>query len=217
MTRGRIPRITAPAKTDLVLLKVDPFFTTGFSRHMGSPVEDFFANIPSQAGLTGDGRVYSHINIPASSLHKGSTAPTDADIGLFHTLAFDAANDDEAHYTLLIPHRMEAGTGIRVRIDWAYDGAPDAGTVCWNIEHRCIEPGEALVGGAITITETTAGTHTSGQLVRTTFTDQIEGCVAHDAVAIHLFRDISEDTLATDAELIELHLEFIMNKLGEAT
>jgi len=213
MTRGRIPIITNYATTDLVHLKVDPY--GGFPTSQAAPVSSFFSHIPSQIIMTGDGRVYSHINIPASSLHKGVTAPADADIGLFHTLAFDAANDDEVHYTLLIPHRMEAGTGIRVRVDWAYDGGADAGTVCWNIEYRCIEPDEALVGGSTTITETTAGSHTSGQLVRTTFTDQIEGCVEHDAVAIHLFRDVSEDTLATDAELIELHLEFIMDKLGE--
>lgn len=214
MANGRIPRITAYAKTDLVLFKVAPF--SGFSTNEGAPIEDFFANIPTPIIMTGDGRVYGHIDIPASNFHKGATAPTDADIGLFHTLAFDASNDDEVHYTLLIPHRMEAGTDITVRVDWAYDGGADAGTVCWNIEHRCIEPGEALVGGTTTITETTAGSHTSGELVRTTFTDQIEGCVAHDAVAIHLFRDVSEDTLATDAELIELHLEFTRDKFGEA-
>jgi len=149
-------------------------------------------------------------------LHKGSSAPADADIGIFHTIAFDAASDDEAHYTLLIPHRMEAGTCITAVVDWAYDGAPDAGTVCWNIEYKCIEAGEALVGGTTTITKTTAGTHTSGQLVRTAFTDQLEGCAAHDAVGLHLFRDTSEDTLATDAELVVLHLEFTRDKHGEA-
>lgn len=213
MGRG-IPQRNDYKVTDWVYLDADPL--GGMPSTQACPVSTFFGNIPTPIILSGDGRVRSHINIPASNFHKGSTAPTDADIGLFHTLAFDAANDDEVHYTLPVPYRMEAGTGIAVRIDWAYDGAPDAGTVCWNIEHRCIEPGEALVGGATTITETTPGSHTSGELVRTTFTDQIEGCVAHDAVAIHLFRDVSEDTLGTDAELIELHLEFTMNKLGEA-
>ncbi len=160
--------------------------------------------------------MYSHVDIPAPAFHKGVTAPADADIGLFHTLAFDAANDDEAHYTLLVPYRMETGASITARIDWAYDGAPDAGTVCWNIEYKSIEPGEVLAGGTTTITETTAGNHTSGQLVRTTFTDQLEGCAAHDAVGLHLFRDVSEDTLATDAELVAVHLEFIRDKIGDA-
>ena len=110
---------------------------------------------------------------------------------------------------------MAAGTSITVAVDWAYTGAPDAGTVCWAIVHKCLNPGDAIVGGEATITQTSTGTHTSGELVRTYFADQLAGCVAHDVLGLHLYRDVSEGTLAADAELIAVHLMFIRDKHGE--
>ncbi len=214
MGNGRIPRIVTYAITDLVMFKVGPF--SGFPTTQGAPVEDFFANIPTPIIMKGDGRVYNHIAIHAASWHPGASAPSDSDIGIFHTIAFDAVSDDEVHHTLLIPFRMEAGTSIAVGVDWAYAGGADAGTVCWALEHKCIMAGEALAGGTTTIAETSPGSHTSGQLVRTTFTDQIAGCVAHDVLGLHLYRDVSEDTLGTDAELVSLHLEFTRDKHGLA-
>jgi len=194
-------------------MKVGPF--SGFPTTEGSPVEDFFAHIPSPVTLVGDGRVYNHIAVHAANWHPGASAPSDSDIGIFHTIAFDAVSDDEVHHTLLIPFRMEAGTSISVGVDWAYTGGADAGTVCWALEYKSIMAGEALAGGTTTIAETSAGTHTSGQLVRTTFTDQITGCAAHDVIGLHLYRDVSEDTLGTDAELVSLHLEFTRDKMGD--
>jgi len=213
MGNGRIPRIIAYAKTDLVMFKVGPF--SGFPTTEGAPAESFFANIPAPVIMTGDGRVVNHIRIGAMSWHKGAAGPTDSDIGIFHTLAFDKDSDDEVHYDLIVPYRMEAGSGTTVIADWAYTGGADAGTVCWALEYKTIEPGEALAGGTTTITQVSAGTHTSGQLVRTIFTDKILGGVAHDELGIHLYRDVSEDSLGTDAELVAVHMMFTRDKMGD--
>lgn len=167
--------------------------------------------------MEGTARVNNHIRVGAHQWKIGATAPTAAYIGIYPTLAFDAANDDEVHYNLIIPHRMAAGTDIVVVADWAYDGGQDNGTVCWALEYKTIEPGEALAAGTTTISETSAGTHTTGVLVRTTFTSKITGCVAHDNLGLRLYRDVSEDTLGTDAELVAAHFAFVRDKHGEAT
>jgi len=209
-----IPQRTNFKATDWVYLDADPL--GGAPSTQATPVSNFFGNIPTPIILSGDGRVYNHVRIGAPQWKRGVAAPAEAYIGIWPTLAFDNSADDEAHFSIIVPFRMEAGSDISVVVDWAYDGGADAGTVCWGLEYKTIEAGEALVGGTATILETTAGTHTSGHLVRTTFTDQIEGCVAHDILGMRLYRDVSGDTLATDAEMIQVHFEFIRNNHGEA-
>lgn len=170
-----------------------------------------------QLRLLTTARVYRHIRVAAPSWSPGVAGPTSNIVGIFPTLAFDAASDDEVLYSLFVPYRLAAGSEIGVGIDWCYTGGADAGTVCWGIEYKSIMAGEALVGGTTTRTETSPGGHTSGQLVRTTLTTGVTGTVAHDVLGIRLYRDVSADTLATDAELIEVHFEILMDKLGEPT
>ena len=112
---------------------------------------------------------------------------------------------------------MVAGSEIAIHVDWCYTGGADAGTVCWGVEYKNITSGEALVGGTTTTTKVSAGGHTSGQLVRTVFDTGITGAVAHDVLGVRLYRDVSADTMAADAELVQVHFEFLMDKLGEAS
>ena len=52
-------------------------------------------------------------------------------------------------------------------------------------------------------------------MVRTTLTTGITGAVAHDVTGLRFYRDVSGDTLDTDAKMIQVHVEFIQDKLGE--
>ena len=158
--------------------------------------------------------VVRHVRIAAPSWAKGGSAPGEGFVGIFPVLQFSPILKDEAHYSILVPFRMAAGSIIEVNVDWCYTGGNDAGTVCWKLEYKSIEAGEALVGGTTTIAATSPGGHTSGQMVRTVLLVGITGAVAHDVLGLRLFRESGDDTLATDAEMIQLHLMFIMDKLG---
>lgn len=172
-------------------------------------------NFTGVINLHNDSRVRRHVRVTAPSWKKGVTAPTDAQIGIFPVYSFDKTSDDTVYYSLMIPYRIEAGSEIAVNIDWCYTGANDVGTVHWNMSYINVHTGESVDGSLSHIEKTSTGYHTSGKLVRTYLTGNIEGAVEHDILGLRLIRDISEDTLDTDAHMIQVHLEFIVDKLGE--
>jgi len=97
---------------------------------------------------------------------------------------------------------MKAGEDMTLTVDWVYTGAQDNGTVSWNLEYINIATGETVAGSTATITETTAGTHPTGKLIKTTFTSKLEYAVARDIIGLRFYRDVSEDTLGVDAEMV---------------
>lgn len=161
-------------------------------------------------------KVIEHISIPATNWHFGASAPAENDVGIFHTLAFDAASDDEVHHNHIIPFRIDAGSTITVIVDWCYTGGQDNGTVCWALEYLTIADGETVDGSTTTINVTTAGSHPTGKKVSSTLNTGIVGAVGHDTLGMRLYRDVSEDSLNTDAELLKVHLDVTCDKLGEA-
>lgn len=189
------------------------------------------ADTPSLTGLTltdpltltGTGRINRHFRIGAASFYKQNNPPEDDLVGIIPVLKFDAgAVDEQAYYSDTIPFRLVAGGEIIVNVDWCYEGEQDNGTVVWGIEFININTGEVVANGTTTITGKSAGTHTTGVLVRTAIDDvaNITGSVADDVLSIRVYRDSSDeanDTLAVDACLIQVHLHFIMDKLGEPT
>ena len=183
---------------------------------IGDGTDGFQFSAKGQVDLTGTARVRRHIRVAAPSWQGGGTAPTPGFVGILPVLGFDHTTDDEVHYSLLCPFRMVAGTEIDFLVDWCYTGGADAGTVCWNLEYINLTTGEAVAGATTTRTKTTAGNHTSGQLVRTVFAAGITGAVAHDVIGLRLWRDVSEsDSLGTAAKLVQAHFMFVMDKLGE--
>ena len=167
--------------------------------------------------MVGTARKYRHVRVGAGSWKGGVSAPAAGFIAIFPTIDFDTASDDESHYSVLVPYRFESGSTINFAIDWTYEGVQDNGTVCWGIEYICLGDGDTVDGSTTTSLETTAGSHTTGTMIRTIFTTGITGAHAHDVLAVRVYRDVSGDDLAADACLIETHFEFIMNKMGEDT
>lgn len=164
--------------------------------------------------LHGDARVIRHIRITAPSWQKGVTAPTDNIIGIFPVLSFDKDSSDAVHYSILIPYRKEISTNILVRVDWCYTGADDLGDVLWLLDYISVSPLSSLFGTS-QIGQLSEGSHDSNSLIRTIFDDPIVGTGQHDILGLRLSRDTGEDSLDTDAHLIQVHLEFIKNRLGE--
>ena len=177
--------------------------------HMGMDIEK------KPLTLIGNARVYRHIRVGAAQWKGGVTAPSEKLIGVAPALCFDKTNDDSAHFGILIPYRLAEGTDITINIDWTYEGVQDNGTVCWGVEYINLETGDTIAGTTATIIKTSTGNHPTGTLIRTKFTDKIIGAVAHDGLGMRLYRDASADTLDTDACLLQVHFEFLMDKLGE--
>ena len=170
-----------------------------------------------EINLHGTARVNGHVRVSARSWGKGASAPEEGLVGVVQTLDFDAASDDEAHYTLLCPYRMAAGATINVEADWCYTGTQDNGTVCWGVEYINLPSGSAVAGATTTITGTSPTHQMVNRMVRTQLDAGITGVVAHDVIGLRLYRDVSEDTLAADARLMQVHFHFVMDKLGQAT
>lgn len=176
-----------------------------------------FTKIAADGVVTfeGNARIKRHVIVVAPSWTKGASAPEEKFIGIVPVLGFDKALDDEAYYALLVPWRIEAGTIVQALVDWCYEGAQDNGTVCWNLDYIDLAEGDLVGGSAVTVSKTSPGSHVTGTMVRTSLAPNVLGLVAHNALGLRLWRDESEDTLDTDACLIEVHFEFIEDKLGE--
>lgn len=174
--------------------------------------------------LHGTARVTRHIYIsPAILKLPAANYPSTGLVGLFPTLDYDAGATDESAYTEVeVPFRWDSSTDIEVEIAWTYEGSQDDGFVVWGIEYKGVKAGEAVTGAGTSITQKSAGTHTTGQMVRTTFSTKVlHGNIeADDDLGVRVYRHSSDganDTLAVDAKLINVHLHMIMNKLGQPT
>lgn len=179
-------------------------------------------NSSGRTELQGAARVKRHTRIGAAAWQGGVSAPTQGFDGAFVYLEFDNSVDDDAYYILTVPARWDNTTDVEIAVDWYYTGAQDNGTVCWCFEYKSIKAGETVTGAGIIIAKTSAGNHTTGQMVRTVFTTKIPAANLErgDTVALKAFRDVdggndSGDTLATGARELNVHFNFTMNRLGD--
>ena len=172
-----------------------------------------------EINLAGTAKVTRHLRVGAGSWKNGASAPSPGLWGIFPTLDFDTDSDDDAHYTLIVPHRWDGTTDIKIVVDWAHEVASVAG-VTWALEYKGIKAGEAIAGGTATLTEP-SGASVINVMQRTVFDPCIDADLleAEDTLALRLYRDVSDagDTLPGDARLLNVHFHFTMDKLGEAT
>ncbi len=167
-----------------------------------------------QSNITID--VIQRITAPSPVWRLAGASPSEATVGALPVLDFSNAEDNFCFYSLLIPHELKAGTTIHVDIDWCYTGSQDNGTVCWKLDYINVDEGETVDGTTITISKTTTGSHATGKLTHTTLDIGITGAETEDVVGLRLWRDTSEDTLATAARLIQVHFRINVNAFGEA-
>ena len=172
--------------------------------------------------LHGTARVTNHLVIsPAGIKMPAANFPSDGVVGIFPTLDFDAgASDESAHAVIHCPFRTDLSVDITVIISWTYEGDQDDGFVVWGLEYRGIKAGELVATAGTDITQKSAGTHTTGQEIRTTFSTKVlASALEHgDDIGFRIYRHSSDavnDTLAVDAKLINVHLLFTKNALGE--
>lgn len=169
--------------------------------------------------LHGTARITDHFNISAGALKPGSSSPTAGFSGNFPHLSFSNVSNQEAHFQMIIPHKWDDTEDIEICLVWYYAGAQDNGTVKWDFSYTSVKAGEDPTAAGTTITETTAGNHTTGQVIRTCFTTKVlaSNLETEDDLGFKITRDQANDTLGTPAILLSVHIHYIKNKLGEAT
>ena len=168
--------------------------------------------------LHGDAMVTRHVRVIAPQWVKGAEAPTDSLVNIFPTLIFDSLHDDYAYFSLIVPWRIEEGSNITVSIDWCVLDDVD-GYVIWALEYLSVSEYDGdsagiLIAAPEFIIQDSVEGITGSRLIRTVFEDKIEGAIAHDDLGLRLIRLSSEDTIEQDVHLIQVHFEFIEDKLG---
>ncbi len=184
--------------------------------------------------MVGTARVVRSIDLePTLATRPATGAP---DVGVepangFVTHDFDDTNDESVFFHLELPHNYaDAGT-IHIHFDFFVDVAEAGATsVSWGVEYKKLSIGDifSFTIGSETKdyavpTAVTPGTpannkktHQSAEVNLTT-----TGFVAGDYVLLRLFRDASgtggTDSFPRDARVIDYHIEYLSDKLGEAT
>lgn len=141
----------------------------------------------------------------------GSTETTTNDV-MLSTLDFDAATDERAQFTMLMPKSWNEST-ITARFRWT---ATTTGDVVWGVQAVAISNDDALdaaFGTAVTVTDSVTAAN-DFMISSETGAVTIAGTPAEgDLVAIRFYRDANNvaDTLAADAKLIgvDLFLTFV--------
>ncbi len=169
--------------------------------------------------LHGDARVARHMHIGAASWRKGATAPTDTYENIFPTISFNTGQDDEAHYTALVPYEWDNTTDMIVHIQWQMPDDTDNGNVFWKLKYIGVKEGEDPAAAGTEITQLSAGNHPQDEIIDTVFTTKMLAANLErvDNLGLLLWRhgtDIS-DNCGEDAELIALHIHYTMNQLGQ--
>ena len=187
-----------------------------------------YANFAADGELTlfGTARVNRHVDLPAAVLTGPAATLPALDIeGVFVTYDFSKTTEQSLYYTHNVPCRWALTTDVEVHFFWLLDAnAADAAKfVRWGVQYKPIADGEAVAGAGTTFTQDVAsldvGNYTAGTLIETTLTTKILGSAlaVHDQVGMRFYRDSTNDDYNNDARLVMVHLEFLMDKLGQPT
>jgi hypothetical protein len=124
-------------------------------------------------------------------------------------LDFDAATDESAIFSGVIPENANLASGLQIRLAWMATSAT-SGNCRWGVQiERCTTALDA--DSFATATEATgAANGTSGVATLTSITvTAIDGLTAGDTFRIKVFRnadDATNDTMTSDAELIAVEV-----------
>ncbi len=181
--------------------------------------------------MAGTARVLISIDLePVLATRPLANPPGEGTEDNFPTHDFNPSTEESVYFHLELSHDYaDAGT-VHVHFDFFVDTAPGAGDpnwVMWGVEYKKQSIGDnfSFTGTTTTYTQTsvTAGTpandkktHQSSEIDLTT-----TGFVAGDYILLRLFRDADgtggTDNFTDDARVIDYHIEYLSDKIGEPT
>ncbi|MHC1623456.1 MAG: hypothetical protein ACXQTR_02555 [Candidatus Methanospirareceae archaeon] len=168
-------------------------------------------NIPTVAKPAGQLFLSAAGGWPSTT--NGCEGPTKKEYGTNHVdiyhLAFDAAADEFAQWTVVMPSDWDGGT-ITAVFYWTYETGSAGQTVKFYIQGRSYANDDALdqaFGTAVGVSDTAIAAndlHVSASTAAVT----IAGAGASELVQFRVYRDVSEDDLAGDALLLGVMITF---------
>ncbi len=199
-----------------------------FDQQVAGVMTNTFAFLP-ELTLFNDARVMISLDVePGLATRPSSNPPGEGTEDNFATHDFNASTDESVFYHFELPHKyVDAGT-IHIHYDFFVDTAPTtAKGVVWGVEYKKQSIGDNFDFGAGTTTDyttiaITTGTTENDKKVHQTSEISLTttGFAAGDYVLLRMFRDADgtggTDDFAADARVVDYHIEFLSNKLGEA-
>ena len=173
--------------------------------------------------LAGTARVEKSYNVSFSSLGVSpSSAPTPTNIGNYKGYAY--AIGDDSYLTMHMPHDWAAGTDISVHIYWYINEAyaTASGEIQWQCLWSSCAAGEAVDApthtGTLDFGDQNIPT-TAKWIASSEATIAGANFAAEDTVGMQLSRVILDGGTNPTAEpvIIDVHIDYIADKLGEAT
>ena len=176
--------------------------------------------------LAGTARVTAQIPIDNANLGKGNTAPAQIIIGDYNSWEYDI-NDDTV-FTFHLPHDWATGTDVTISIDWFIDQAyvTNSGEVKWQIvwaatPHDESEPLDGPTHMGFTDTGDINIPATAKTIREDGLTIAGASLSAEDQIGITISRialtDGNNPSGNVDPAIVDIHIQYIADKLGEAT
>jgi len=127
-------------------------------------------------------------------------------------LDFDTGADEFADWNVVMPRHYAGTTGITLTFYWTSEAT--SGTVAWACQIRREEDSSAHITGdfaaaQVASADTVEGTARNMNYTTLAMTDgaQIDSVAAGEAMTVRIFRDVSADNAASDAELHKIEIK----------
>lgn len=178
--------------------------------------------------MSGAATVWNDIRIGSSSARLGATAPTLSAFlaaGDIKQITFDAAQHDEVHFEVQMPHDWKEGSNIYPHVHWA-PATADAGNVVWQLDYTWASingtfGASATLTSAATAAGGTAWVHKMSNLLDGTGKNYIVGTgkTISSMLVCRLHRDAGQgdDTLAAAVSLLEFDIHYEIDTIGSRT
>ncbi len=175
--------------------------------------------------LVGTARVKRQIPIDNANLGKGGTVPSQVILGNYNGWEFDIG--DDSVFTIHLPHDWAPGTDVVIQIDWYVDEAyvTNNGEINWQAAYSATPHDTSEAVDA----PTHSGTLPTGDIdipATAKFLTQNSVAIpnadisAEDQIGITLSRIAivgGNNPSAGKPTVVDIHIEYTSNKLGEAT
>jgi len=135
------------------------------------------------------------------------------------SLLFAAGADDQIAIIAQMPHSWKEGSVIMPHVHLSKSTSA-AGTVAWKCEYAMANPGGTFgafqtLATATGVVDGTPDGNTADQHLITTFGElDMTGMRISCIIKFKITRDVSEDTYAADAKLLEFDLHYLTDSFG---
>lgn len=179
--------------------------------------------------LSGTARVVEQMDIDLAIPRRPvANPPGEGNEGGFPTLDFNDTTDESIYVEMHLPHTYADAGLVHIHLDFLVDTAPaSAANVVWAAEYKKVAHGDKFDFSTGTSIATRIAAVTTGTPANDKEIHEISdlalvttGWVAGETIYMRLYRDANHgsDTFTGDARMIgEIHIEWLANKLGEAT